>query len=407
MRRAAGLPLSFAALVAPPLAMAAPLGLAPLFILTALASLALAWREKPWRRINPALATALAGVAGWAALSLLWALDPPQGARTALALALTLLGGMLLLASSPMLLAGQSRRLAVILGIGVALAILYAVAERFTPGLTPLVYPALRGKPPGDLLYLKMIRLSRGLSVLALVSVPAALALGHHGFRGGALALALASAAIIVSGNTLAAKLGLSVAWLMALVAWYRPKTSFRLLAALMVLAALAAPLARFLPAPQVTADHWTLVPASAHHRLTIWRFTAERIWEHPLMGWGLDASRSIPGGDDEVIIIRHDLGDARIPEAQLPLHPHSMPLQWWLELGGVGVVSTLAALLLVCGRLSRLAPPTAAPAAGAMGAAFIVSSVSFGAWQSWWLGMMWMIAALVAGLFASAEDGR
>ena len=40
----------------------------------------------------------------------------------------------------------------------------------------------------------------------------------------------------------------------------------------------------------------------SAGHRLLIWSFTGNRIAEHPVLGWGLDSSRAIPGGG---IVIR------------------------------------------------------------------------------------------------------
>ena len=36
----------------------------------------------------------------------------------------------------------------------------------------------------------------------------------------------------------------------------------------------------------------------SAGHRLEIWHFAGQRIAERPLLGWGLDASRAIPGGN-------------------------------------------------------------------------------------------------------------
>ena len=69
------------------------------------------------------------------------------------------------------------------------------------------------------------------------------------------------------------------------------------------------------------TAD---AVKLSAGHRLWIWSFAGDRIAERPLTGWGLDASRSIPGGKDPI----------RPGETWLPLHPHNASLQLWLELG-------------------------------------------------------------------------
>ena len=77
----------------------------------------------------------------------------------------------------------------------------------------------------------------------------------------------------------------------------------------------------------------------SAGHRLLIWSFAGDRIAERPLIGWGLDASRAIPGGDDPI----------RPGESWMPLHPHNAALQLWLELGVPGAVlfALLAALAL------------------------------------------------------------
>src|SRR5207302_8324015 len=86
----------------------------------------------------------------------------------------------------------------------------------------------------------------------------------------------------------------------------------------------------------------------SAGHRLLIWSFTGEHIAERPLLGWGLDSSRAIPGGNSEI----------RPGQNWLSLHPHDAALQVWLELGMPGAV--LVALLLgwFWLRLDRLAAP-------------------------------------------------
>ena len=88
-------------------------------------------------------------------------------------------------------------------------------------------------------------------------------------------------------------------------------------------------------------------IKGSAGHRLLIWSFVGERIAERPLLGWGLDASRAIPGGKEEI----------RPGLTRLPLHPHNAALQVWLELGMPGAL--LAALLSAgCGCASRRDAP-------------------------------------------------
>jgi len=127
----------------------------------------------------------------------------------------------------------------------------------------------------------------------------------------------------------------------------------------------------------------------------------AQRVLERPFLGWAMDGSRTIPGADDEVIVIRHNLGGVPVHEAQLPLHPHNAPLQWWLELGLGG----LLAVVTLLGRLIVLASRHQGIAAGAMlaaiGSAFCISSVSYGFWQSWWQGGLWLTAAMLVSLFS------
>ena len=93
-------------------------------------------------------------------------------------------------------------------------------------------------------------------------------------------------------------------------------------------------------------------LPTSALHRMLIWDFTAERIAERPLLGWGMEASRTVPGGrgQPEAAALDRmrvtDPGQRRWfaePHVQiLPLHPHNGALQLWLELGAVGVGARL-----------------------------------------------------------------
>jgi O-antigen ligase len=137
-------------------------------------------------------------------------------------------------------------------------------------------------------------------------------------------------------------------------------------------------------------------LPGSTHHRLVIWRFTAERIAERPFLGWGFDGSRSVPGGDE-------DLG---VGETALPLHPHNAALQWWLELGLPGAAIGAAFLLALVRAIVRDLPdrPSAAAALGLLVSGTVVANVSYGIWQGWWLAALALSAALMV---AVANDSR
>src|SRR5690348_3874511 len=155
-----------------------------------------------------------------------------------------------------------------------------------------------------------------------------------------------------------------------------------RVAAILSVIGILAAPviLPAFgrLPAVLATAD---AIKGSAGHRLLIWSFVGDRIAERPLLGWGLDASRAIPGGKDEI----------RPGLSRLPLHPHNAALQLWLELGLTGALLPALFVGWFWLRLATVPWPRlyAAAAGGSLAAALAVASGAYGIWQEWWLGTL------------------
>jgi O-antigen ligase len=129
----------------------------------------------------------------------------------------------------------------------------------------------------------------------------------------------------------------------------------------------------------------------SFQHRLVIWHFTVDRIAEHPWFGWGTEASRDIPGGEDEAEVVIQAEPPERHHYQYLPLHPHDAPLQAWLELGVPGGI-LLAALAWVV--MAAIAQPLAT---GAVVAAAVVGGAGYGMWQSWWQATLWLTALLFA----------
>ena len=133
-------------------------------------------------------------------------------------------------------------------------------------------------------------------------------------------------------------------------------------------------------------------------HRLQIWTSTAERALERPVTGWGLDASRRVPA-------TRAEYGTHA--RSTIDLHPHNAFLQVWLELGAPGAVA-VAAILIAIGLAAQRFSTTrwrSACVCGAFGAALLIANVSFGAFQSWWLAAL-MIVAGFAWVAAAAAPG-
>jgi O-antigen ligase len=130
----------------------------------------------------------------------------------------------------------------------------------------------------------------------------------------------------------------------------------------------------------------------SAMHRFVIWKFTADRIAEKPFGGWGFNASRWLPGGD-----VNLSANPASV-EPALPLHPHNMALQWWVELGLPGALLGAAVVALALGAVRRLRDANSAGGGVALAAAAAtIASLGFGAWQSWWIAALALTAAFYA----------
>lgn len=167
-----------------------------------------------------------------------------------------------------------------------------------------------------------------------------------------------------------------------------------------------------FLDPVKIEASLPDLAKASYSHRLWIWRYVAHRAFERPLLGWGLDASR-----DRELkqSMLWHserfglEEGLKSNPEdcanESIPLHPHNMALQVWLELGVIGSIlaSTLLALfpiLLTYLPVSRFGKSLAA---ATYASALVVGFVAYGVWQNWWMATL-LINLAITGWMLKTE---
>lgn len=202
---------------------------------------------------------------------------------------------------------------------------------------------------------------------LVLMAWPAMVLLGRRGWRAAAALVAVSS---VVSPLLLGAWAP-PVAFLSGgAVYWLMRRTGAR--GAAWIGGALAGVI---LLAPWVVLAAQPLFDAAAGRigaswaaRLELWSFTAEQTPSHLLFGHGLDASRAFQ---------------------PFMLHPHSAPLQIWLELGAVGAVLAAAMWVLVVRMAGRLGPQAVAAAV----VYFVIGALSFGLWQEWWLGLAAMTA--------------
>lgn len=371
-------------LLAPATAYFGPLGFA---VLLALGGLLLtpSWAR---RQASSPVVLIFAALWIWAAASLAWSPVTPRPSadygdvetltELKLLLALPLFAAFAAAASG---MSGRSARRA-LRGLGLALTA-YGVALLIEAGSGAGVYrwfAATFDEPVRPQIVLS--NLGRGSVLLALLAIPVGIA-----FRGRARALLppLIASALIAPAllGQLSAPLALVLGGAAMLVVRRFGPGGARALSLVAVLVTLGAPWAVLgLDDAGVIDALREVAPASSAARLDYWTFTAERIAEQPLRGWGLDASRTFP--------------------ADFSLHPHNAALQLWLELGAHGAI--LAALIWLwlfelvvrAARSDRLG---AGAVAGAAVAWFTVAHLSFGVWQEWWLACGALTAAVCAAL--------
>lgn len=167
------------------------------------------------------------------------------------------------------------------------------------------------------------------------------------------------------------------------------PRTTPRILAALAATFFLAAPLVVWATR---RAGWYDLLQArvslSWSQRMGYWRHAQDWIGDHPLRGWGLDASRMFSPG--------------------IRLHPHDAALQIWLELGLIGAVAAAVLWVAILAGLSRPRPdPAVAAAAGCAVVYLTFNAVSFGVWQEWYLAVGALACAACAALMRQPVDPR
>jgi hypothetical protein len=369
-----GATLAACALILAPLAVVMPLALAPLFLVTAATLLALDIRGflRTVRRFAP-LAWLLLLLTAWAAVSASWSILPLHSFLEGLRLGLIAMGGLVVLGAAATLAPEDRHRVGTAAAIGVGLAVAMLQTEALTDGA---VTRLLTGQARASL-----TRFDRGATTLVLMLWPALL-----GVRTGRwiakTALALAVVATIAALASQTAMIAVFAGLGVFAIAWYAPRLAAVLLAAAIVASAVALPLASPSSRAVVALHHdapW--VKYSAIHRLLIWRFTADRIVERPVLGWGMDAARELPGGKVDLSLV--------LPDAGL------MP--------GSDVPGTLLALAIVLVGVWRtgfnrdLAHADRASALAWAAAALAIGLVAYGAWQAWWLSCLFQTAALLS----------
>ncbi|MBI1775507.1 MAG: O-antigen ligase family protein [Proteobacteria bacterium] len=383
-----------------PLAVPAPLALAPLLLaLTAVAVIGAGLDHRAaLEALLPLRGTAMLFglVLVWSLIGISWSIAPERSLIMALRLAGTTLCGFVLLGAALALDERQRRSLERWLCIGTLLGtVLLGVEIASGLSLLKAVRGLLGDRAPIDVL------LNRAATVLVLLQWPVAAILLRRRRRGPWLAGLWTAAALVLLAHLasasalLAALAGLATGAL----AYFWPRFVGWAAAAGGAVAILASPLAGIpLGVIERLAPH---LKPSGVHRLVIWNFVGDQIAKHPFAGWGLDTARVIPGGEATIAVMtREGMMQAQL----LPLHPHNAALQWWLELGLPGAVLGAGLVLLIVRAILNAGWGRAETAAGLalFASGLLISMLSYGIWQFWWLAALWFAAAFAASVLAA-----
>jgi O-antigen ligase len=360
-----------------------PLGFAPLLALAGLLCL-------PAFRIGdddrPLAAVLLIGLV-WAAMSTSWSPFHPSklGNNTALKLAFELALYWTAWCGARRAAPAQARLALQILAWGLAAFGALLLVETVT---SAGIYRALRAAI-GDPVAFPYARknLAQASFVLALLW-PVAAAAGVRARAPAWLAIPMALGVAVLARVFLADAPPISVALAVAAGAaiWLWPAAAPRVFGVGAAVTVLVTPLVVL--GVRAYGLHPAL-PLSWSERVDYWLYAADRIADHPIRGWGLDASRAFG------------------PHIQL--HPHNGALQLWLELGLVGAAVGALVLAIAWRGLTRgKRDLISAGAGGSMAVYLLFGMISFGVWQEWWLALGAYVAVILAlGRAAGWPNGR
>jgi exopolysaccharide production protein ExoQ len=344
---------------------------------------------------------------GWA--SAFWSISPSVSIVTSAKILALGFCGLVLIVAAANSDGAHRRAIEIAMVLGTAVLAAQISFELLTDGaVTRLLRSSSTGAWQEDIVLLKP-----GASVLALFAWPAARILWLRVSPIAAILLVAVSVAAIFNISAYSACLALGVGGVIFGWALFSPPLAARSVAFGMVVIVLAAPVL----VSSVTPGPWMRalpdrVQYSAYHRVIIWNFTAQSIADKPALGWGLRASRSVPGGNERFDINRdleYDPPMFDSPATRMALHPHNGALQIWLELGLIGIALSLALLGPIPLRAAQNVKERSRTASqlAMFAVAFTIACLSFGLWQSWWMALLWLAVAQSADFseFADAPE--
>jgi exopolysaccharide production protein ExoQ len=341
---------------------------------------------------------------GWAATSTFWAITPDRAIKSSVRIALVCISLIVLIDATNKLDQEQRRKFGYWLVGGTVTGLVLTGILILSSGAASVWLGESR------LTGHELANLNRTSTVISLLVWPVALIIARIFNRLSAAAVIILSALLLFALAPSTPLVALAVGSVAFAIAWVSHGLGKRILLLAFAGAVVMIPLLDFLAPPLIDILSSNVPsPHSEIHRLVIWQFAAERIFEHPLVGWGLDASRSIPGKNEELFLFQ--VGANPETGQAMPLHPHNALIQIWLELGLVGIVLVGAIFSLIVASISKSSHDRArgATLVATTACALTIAQLGFGIWQGWWmatLGLM-VIIAIATGTNPAPHQGH
>ncbi len=325
----------------------------------------------------------------WILIGAYWSPVPGAGELGLTVFVSVLAGGALSFEAlrSPSL---HTRRIAVMFVVSVSMASAALLFEGLSGAYLRQVFPP---EDASAARWKDFTALGRGVTAMAPLIFPAAVLLRR--LTGSwivaatpALALMIAAGSFTVFSNVASISFGI-FAFAAACAA---PRLTVSCLAILAIVALLASPfIAAHLPASAVLNGDAAELPTSWAQRLIIWKETAAIALSQCMpLGCGADFARDLSEKGATVLIPGWPI---TLPV--MPLHPHNLFLQVWLELGLPGVISLALAIASATAALLKANADrlTMAAIAAAIAAAFVSVMFEASLWQVWRLAVFALAA--------------
>lgn len=135
--------------------------------------------------------------------------------------------------------------------------------------------------------------------------------------------------------------------------------------------------------------------------RLHIWNYISKEIKKNPLLGLGIGSTSHLKENQEPFHWTYKDKGGIshEVTTKRIPTHPHNIALQFWLELGVIGVVIGIWFLWATMSMIQYAGLNRAAEifCVGFFINALGIAWISLSIWQNWWIACLWLVGGILS----------